>query len=84
MTTLLEKLGQDPQKSLSLFLRGLGLFVIGAVFIGLGYFYHYLWQIPGIIILFIACIIALWGYVGIFANRWLLILSKHKKPSSKF
>ncbi|MEY8215793.1 MAG: hypothetical protein RPR97_15080 [Colwellia sp.] len=78
MNNLLAKLGQDPKRSLSLFLRGLGLFVIGLLFITLGYFYHYLWQVIGIIILIIACMIAAWGYLGIFANRWFNILNKHK------
>ena len=78
MKKLLEKLGQDPQRSLTLFLRGLGLFVIGLAFIVLGYFYHYLWQIVGIIILAVACLLAAWGYLGIFANRWWNILHGNK------
>jgi len=78
MTNLLEKLGQDPQRSLTIFLRGLGLFVLSLTCIGLGYFYHHLWQVLGIILLVLSCLIAAWGYVGIFANRWMNILSKHK------
>ena len=78
MTSLLEKLGQNPQRSLKFFVSGLGLFVLSLVLIGLGYFHHHLWQIPGLIILAIACLIAAWGYLGIFANRWLNILSKNK------
>ncbi len=74
MKKLLEKVGQNPQRSLTLFLRGLGLFVIGLFFVALGYFYHHLWQIIGIIILALACLLAAWGYLGIFANRWLNIL----------
>jgi hypothetical protein len=74
MKALLEKLGQDPQYSLKLFLRGLGLFVIGLLFVALGYFHHHLWQVIGLIILGLACLLAVWGYLGIFANRWLNIL----------
>ena len=81
LISLLEKLGQDPQRSLSLFLRGLGLFVLSVLCIGLGYFYHHLWQIPGLILLVIACLIAAWGYLGIFANRWLNILSRNKSDN---
>lgn len=33
MKVVLEKLGQDPQHSLVLFMRGLGLFTIGVIFI---------------------------------------------------
>lgn len=76
MNNLLAKLGKDPQRSLTIFLRGLGLFALGILFIALGYFYHHLWQVIGIIILVLACITAAWGYLGIFANRLLVILSK--------
>lgn len=78
MNSLLAKLGQNPQRSLSLFLRGLGLFVIGLLFIALGYFHHHLWQLPGLLILACACVMATWGYLGIFANRWFNILNRGK------
>ncbi|MCI2282687.1 hypothetical protein L3081_03780 [Colwellia sp. MSW7] len=88
MINLLAKLGQNPKRSLSIFLRGFGLFIIGLFFIGIGYFNHHLWQIFGIIIIFFACIIAAWGYLGIFANRWFTILNKrnlnkHKTSTKK-
>lgn len=83
MKGLLEKLGQDPQYSLTLFLRGLGLFVIGLLFVALGYFHHHLWQIIGIVILGLACLLAAWGYLGIFANRWLNILFRSKDRSKR-
>jgi hypothetical protein len=76
MNNLLAKLGQDPKRSLSLFLRGLGLFALGLMFIALGYFYDHLWQIIGLVILAIACALAVWGYIGIFANRWFHILNR--------
>ncbi|PCH94913.1 MAG: hypothetical protein COB83_10205 [Gammaproteobacteria bacterium] len=78
MNNLLAKLGQDPKRSLAIFLTGLGLFALGLIFIALGYFNHYLWQVLGLIILAIACLIAAWGYLGIFANRWFNILNRHK------
>jgi len=78
MYKMLEILGQDPQKSLRLFLSGLGLFFIALVFVILGYFYHYLWQIMGIITMICACLLAAWGYLGIFANRWLTVFYQNK------
>ncbi len=83
MYKLLEKLGQNPQGSLQLFLSGLGLFVVALVFMTLGYFYHHLWQVVGIIILVIACFLSCWGYLGLFANRWLNILYKNKTNSKR-
>ena len=83
MIKLLEKLGQNPQHSLTLFLRGLGLFIIGLSFIALGYFYHHLWQIIGIMTLILACLLAVYGYVGIFANRWLNILYRTQSTSKR-
>ncbi|WP_019029285.1 hypothetical protein [Colwellia piezophila] len=82
MIKLLEKLGQNPQRSLTLFLRGLGLFVIGLLFVALGYINHHLWQIIGVAILGLACLIAAWGYLGIFANRWLNIIYR-TRPNQK-
>ena len=82
MNNLLAKLGQDPKRSLSIFLTGLSLFVLGLLFIAIGYFYHHLWQMLGIFILAFSCVIAAWGYLGIFANRWFHILDKHK-PKNK-
>jgi hypothetical protein len=83
MNNLLAKLGQDPKRSLSIFLMGLGLFVIGLIFIAIGYFYHYIWQMLGICILVLACLIAAWGYLGIFANRWFHILNQHNPNNKK-
>lgn len=78
MNNLLAKLGQDPKRSLAIFIRGLGLFVFGMLFIGLGYYHHHLWQVVGLVIIACACVIAAWGYLGIFANRWFNILNKRK------
>ncbi|MGL1958080.1 MAG: hypothetical protein OCD00_12275 [Colwellia sp.] len=78
MNTLLERLGQNPRRSLAIFLRGLGLFVLGGIFIAMGYFNHYLWQVLGVVVLVCACFIAAWGYLGIFANRWFHILNRRK------
>jgi energy-converting hydrogenase Eha subunit E len=75
--SILEKLGQDPQRSLVLFTRGLGLFVIGVCLIFIGYYHHYSWQIAGLTFLAFAIIFAVWGYSGIFANRVLNIFDRH-------
>ena len=83
MNSLLAKLGQDPQRSLSIFLRGLGLFALGLLFIAIGYFHHYLWQVIGLVILAFACLIAAWGYLGIFANRWFNILNRQKRKTKQ-
>ena len=83
MYKLLEKLGQNPQRSLKLFLCGLGLFFIAFVFITLGYFYHHLWQIFGISLLVIACLLSVWGYIGLFANRWLNVFYKNKTNAKR-
>lgn len=69
MNKLLEYLGRDPQRSLALFLKGLGLFALGVGLIFLGVYSHHLWQIPGMFFLALGCIAAAWGYLGMFANR---------------
>jgi energy-converting hydrogenase Eha subunit E len=78
---ILEKIGQDPQRSLVLFIRGLGLFAIGACLIFIGYYHHFFWQVIGITFLAFGIIFALWGYSGIFANRLLNIFDRRSnKP----
>lgn len=83
MNNFLAKLGQDPKRSLSLFLSGLGLFIIGLIFIAIGYFYHHIWQILGIFIIALACAVAAWGYLGIFSNRWFHIINQHNPNNKK-
>lgn len=83
MNSLLAKLGQDPKRSLSIFLRGFALFTLGIIFISIGYYHHHLWQVLGIFILAIACLTSLWGYLGIFANRWYNILNKKPPNNNK-
>jgi hypothetical protein len=40
--SLLEKLGQDPQRSMQRFLSGLGLFVLGVCLIFIGMYHSYI------------------------------------------
>ena len=78
LRTLLEKLGQDPKASMSLFLKGIGLFVSGICFITIGYYQRHYWQMIGIIIVAVALLICAWGYLGMFANRLLHILYRNQ------
>jgi len=76
---ILEKLGQNPQRSLTLFIRGLGLFAIGVLGIFVGYYQHHFWQIAGITFLALGMLLSAWGYCGIFANRLLNIFYHNSK-----
>ena len=76
--SLLEKIGQDPQRSMQRFISGLGLFIIGVCFIFLGYYQHYLWQILGVVILAGGCLLATYGYIRLFANRLYHIFNRTK------
>jgi len=78
LNKLLEKLGQDPQRSLLFFMRGLGLFVIAVVLIFVGYYFHHYWQILGLCFLVPAILLAAYGYIGMFANRLLNIFYRNK------
>jgi hypothetical protein len=72
-------LGQDPQYSLSLFLRGLGLFALGALFIAMGYYGHHYWQIIGVVFIALGASISACGYVGMFINRLKNMINHNKK-----
>lgn len=81
MKRILEKLGQDPQRSLQFFMRGLGLFAIGVLLIYTGYYFHHYWQILGLCVLIPAILLAAYGYIGIFSNRLLNILQRRKSKT---
>ncbi len=76
--SLLEKLGQDPQRSMQMFLSGLGLFVFGACLIFLGLYQSHIWQILGLIVLAIGSLLASYGYIGVFANRLYHIFNRQR------
>ena len=59
-------------------MRGLGLFAIGVLFIVIGYYFHYYWQIVGLLFLSPAILLAAYGYIGMFANRLLNITQRKK------
>ncbi|WP_281559250.1 hypothetical protein [Thalassomonas sp. RHCl1] len=84
MKAVLERLGQNPQQSLKLFLRGFGLFIVGALAIMLGYFTDPLWQIPGLLLLVPGVVMAAIGYLGIFANRLLNIFNRTRVRKDLF
>ena len=77
-------LGRDPQHSMKLFVRGLGLFVLGLIFIAVGNMNHHLWQVPGLFFLAFGILLAAWGYLGVFVHRMQRMLTKRKPPQTKF
>ncbi|OUL59827.1 hypothetical protein B1199_05835 [Pseudoalteromonas ulvae] len=82
------RLGNTPKLSLKRFLIGLCLFVFSAGFIMYGYFEEPLYQLAGLILLAPALFFAIYGYIGLFANRFSQVISindpvdtnKHKQP----
>ncbi len=81
MKFILEKLGQDPQRSLQLFIRGLGFFIIGVILIFIGYYTHHYWQIIGLLFLAIGILFSIYGYIGMFANRLLNIVERRSNKT---
>ena len=77
----LVRLGDDPQRSVRLFLIGLGLFIVSVA--GL-YFGAATWmwiQIPAALVMLTGIGFALKGYVGILANR--LAFFRHQANENK-
>ena len=70
------RLGSQPKLSLRRFLCGLGLFLISAGLITAGYFFNHLLQVIGLSILPVALYFAIYGYLGIFANRFSQVISE--------
>lgn len=81
LKSLIYSLGSNPKLSLKRFFRGVALFVLAVIFIFLGYYSHYSLQIIGVVILVPALFFAVWGYSGIFANRFSQVL-KNIEPKN--
>ncbi|BBN82815.1 hypothetical protein PA25_28000 [Pseudoalteromonas sp. A25] len=71
---LVYKLGQHPKLSLKRFFIGLGLFALAVGAISYGYYYQPIVQLLGLALLVPAVFFALWGYIGIFANRFAQVI----------
>lgn len=76
MKHLLHRWGSNPQKSWADFKIGLGIFVLGVVFIYAGLKFWIYLQILGLILMAIGFVIAAKGYLGIFANRFSQTLNR--------
>ncbi|MGJ8691731.1 MAG: hypothetical protein ACSHW0_04560 [Thalassotalea sp.] len=77
----LNKLGQTPTKSFRYFLIGLLLFTLG---VGLIYLVPEIsenLQIFSLSLIGLGCLFAIWGYIGIFSSRLLIIMNSH--PATK-
>jgi len=77
--SLLGKIGEAPQRSVRIFILGLVLFVIGLIFVFIGYYNHHYWQMLGMVFLGLGIVFAIWGYIGIFASRLLTMFNRHPK-----
>jgi uncharacterized membrane protein YccC len=75
MKQIIYKLGSEPKVSLKRFFIGLGLFILAATLIGYGYIGHHLFQLVGLILLPFALFFAIYGYLGIFANRFAQVIN---------
>lgn len=67
---LVFRLGNNPHISWARFKKGLGLFVTGVVLLYAGAAFWIWLQIPATIILALGFVVAAYGYLGIFANRF--------------
>lgn len=74
---ILYKLGQNPTKSFRYFLSGLVLFAIGLGLVYSGVAFSQNIQLIGLGLVALGCLLAIWGYVGIFASRLLTLMNKH-------
>ncbi len=79
--TYIYHLGSTPKLSLKRFSTGLILFAISAGLIIYGYSHNPLFQLPGLALLPVALFFAIYGYLGIFANRFSQTLKARDKAN---
>ena len=80
---LIYRLGSEPKISLKRFLSGIGLFVVSAALISFGYYHSHYFQIAGLVLLPVALFFAIYGYLGIFANRFSQFIAKADENAKK-
>ena len=73
------RLGSTPKLSLRRFFIGIFLFAISAGLIVFGHLHLALLQVPGLILLPFALYFAIYGYLGIFANRFSQVIKNREK-----
>ena len=82
--TLLEKLGNTPDKSWRIFIQGLIAFWLSAALVWLSLGYAEIFLYLALALLLAAFCYAVWGYIGIFANRWLRLKIQREEYSRIF
>ena len=66
---LINNLANDPVQSWKRFKIAVGLFLLAAILIFAGTLFSPLLQIPGLLLLAVALLLAIWGYAGILCHR---------------
>ncbi|MFC3034838.1 hypothetical protein ACFOEE_20220 [Pseudoalteromonas fenneropenaei] len=84
LKAVIYQLGSEPKLSLKRFLIGLAFFAAAVAFIALGYYTLAWLQLIGLVLLLPALVMAAWGYLGIFANRFAQVLEKTDVDPSIF
>ena len=77
----LYRTGANPQKSLLIFIIGLALFFTGAYLLTSPLYFQLLLRILGYVLVLTGFLIAIRGWVGIFANRIALFINT---PGGRF
>ena len=78
---ILHKLGQAPEKSFRCFLTGLVFFIVGLALIYFNNNLSELQHMTGFLLVGLGCLTSLWGYLGIFSARLLVMMNRH--PDTK-
>lgn len=79
--SLLQKLGAAPNVSFRYFLIGLLCFIIGIAIFFSSEYVNELKLAVSLTFIGIGCLLAIWGYLGIFSARLLTMMNRH--PATK-
>ncbi len=80
----LVRLGSDPQRSVRLFLIGLGFFIVSVAGFYLGAATIMRIQIPAALLMLVGIGFAIKGYIGIFANRIAFFRNQSHENKQKY
>lgn len=83
-SSLLEKLGSAPAKSWRTFIIGVVAFWISTAGVWLSLYFSPFWFYLALVFVLASFVYAVFGYIGIFANRWLRLQVQREQYKQVF
>jgi hypothetical protein len=78
------RLGSEPKRSIKRFFSGLALFIVGAAGFAIEHQFGAWSKVVSLLFLIPGFLLACWGWLGIFANRFAQVLNRKRFDDGLF